>query len=503
MTQERRRAGNGLVVSILLALALWAPRASLSMEMELVDDTLFLYGSSITLDDWVRYRELTQGKQFSKVVLANQGGGRITTALGIADDLVPRRVTTIAVGYCLSACTYIFLAGERRQFAANWPLSRTRLGFHGTYHPFFGTPGTESGMVAAYYQSRLPKANLELITKALDNLPDRRGFLYAYHPSHRSHVSLCSGSLEEKCQRIADSHALSLGLITTAELAPVSLPQKLALKNVFLGIELGAFERISNPSDLEKHCPDAAPGCIRSMRGFLDRPLERALAISKSGKTGVSWNYNDARRAAWRAVYQCVRHALEPCRIAAVNDLVTHELYALWQDQSAQAIDALRKTPLQGIPEERYEQTELRMWRLRTDTFTGSTPESIPGVKEVATRELVKMLIADSATELVDVWCGDQTLPTAKCIFGGGLAYANPLADQAQEKLLVLLLDALAGGKPVVIFSSNSQSWLSANAALRAAKGGKNVYWYRGGVDAWRTASLPTVPTAPFGAVVE
>jgi hypothetical protein len=502
MTTKGQRVRIGLAVSILVVLVLWVPRALLAMEMELVDDTLFLHGARIEPDDWVRYRELTRDKRFANVVLTNQVGGNVDTSLGIADDLVRRRVTTIALGYCLSACTYMFLAGERRQFAASGPIGRTYLGFHGTYHHFFGTQVGQSGTVAAYYQSRLAKSNRELLERALDRLPDRRGFLYVYHPAHRSDASLCSGSLEQKCERFPKSDALTLGLITTGELAPVSLPAKLAGKEMFLGVELGAFERISSASDVEKYCPDAAPGCLSSVRRFLERPLERAFAISDSGKTGTSWQWNNARRAAWRAIWQCSRQAGELCRIAALNDLLTHELYALWQQESADALEALRKVPTASLPEERYEQTELRMFRLRTDTFSGPTPESIPGVKEVATRELVAMLTG-RAIELVDVWCGDQTLPTAKCIFGGGLAYATAATDQAQEKLWLMLLDAVSAGKPVVVFSSNSQSWLSANAALRAARSGKSVYWYRGGVDAWRAARLPTVPSAPFGAAVE
>ena len=69
---RRRAAKNGFAVSMLLVAALWLPCRALSMEMELVDDALILHGASITLDDWVSYRELTQGKRFSKVVLLNQ-----------------------------------------------------------------------------------------------------------------------------------------------------------------------------------------------------------------------------------------------------------------------------------------------------------------------------------------------------------------------------------------------------------------------------------------------
>jgi len=503
MTHERRSAKNGLMGSILVALVLWAPRAFPALEMELIDDTLFLSGSFLEREDWTRYREYTQGKRFSKVVLVNQRGGWYAPALGIAEDLIERRVTTIALGQCRGSCQFIFLAGERRQFGANWPVSRTELGFHSAYHIYFKTQIQDRGRYAAYFQSRTSGRGRELVMKAWDSLADARGALNVYHPAHRSYAFFCTGSREQKCEKVPDADALTLGLVTTGELASVALPQKLVAKDVFLGVDPAAFERIDDPSAAERHCPDGAPACVRSLRAFLERPLERALAVSASGKTGMSWQYSNARRAAWRAAYQCVRSAGEPCRLVAVNDFLTDELYAVWQRESAEAVEGLRHTLLEAVPQERYEQTELRMSRLRTDTFVGPTPESIPGVKEVATRELVKMLTGGARVELVDVACGDQTLPTAKCVFGGGMAYATAATDQAQEKLFLMLLEALAGGKSVVLFSSNSQSWLSANAALRAARSGKSVYWYRGGVDAWRSASLPTVPTAPFGAAVE
>jgi hypothetical protein len=502
MANERRPAKSGLVGSTLLALVLYATPAFPALEMELVDDTLFLSGNFVEREDWTRYREYTQGKRFSKVVLVNQRGGWYAPALGIAEDLIERRVTTIALGQCRGTCPFMFLAGERRQFAANWPVSRTELGFHSAYHIFFKTQIQDRGRMAAYFQSRTSNRAFELIMKAWDSLSDARGALNVYHPAHRSHALFCTGSREEKCESVPNADALALGLVTTGELVSVGLPQKLVAKDLFLGVDPAAFERIADASGAEKYCPDGAPACVRALRAFLERPLERALAVSASGKTGMSWQYNNPRRAAWRAAYQCVRNAMEPCRIVAVNDFLTDELYAVWQRESAEAIEGLRAAVLEAIPQERYEQTELRMSRLRTDTFVGPTPESIPGVREVATRDLVKMLTG-GGVELVDVWCGDQTLPTARCVFGGGMAYATASTDHAQEKLFLMLLDALAGGKPVVVFSSNSQSWFSANAALRAAKGGKSVYWYRGGVDAWRAARLPTVPSAPFGAVVE
>ena len=68
------------------------------------------------------------------------------------------------------------------------------------------------------------------------------------------------------------------------------------------------------------------------------------------------------------------------------------------------------------------------------------------------------------------------------------------------QSLMTQLLAQLASGdkaKPMVFFCASSQCWLSYNAALRAvAAGYSRVYWYRGGVDAWTAAGLPTARTA-------
>src|SRR6185503_6366966 len=296
MAQEPRCVRQGLVVSILVALALWAPRAYPAMEMQLVDDTLYLLTGYIEREDWTRYQELTRGKRFSTVVLANQGGGWGDPALGIAEDLIRRRVDTIALGYCRGACTFMFLAGVHRQFAANGPLGRTHLGFHSAYHHFFGNQVSYRATVSAYYLSRLPKGGQELVLRAVDEITDVRGHLYVYHPSHRTDAELCPGSPEKKCERIANADALTLGMITTKELASIVVPEKLAVKETLFGLDLGVFQRISNPTDIESYCTGAAPACVQAARRFMTRPLERAIAVSSSGKAASAWQSGSARR---------------------------------------------------------------------------------------------------------------------------------------------------------------------------------------------------------------
>ena len=45
----------------------------------------------------------------------------------------------------------------------------------------------------------------------------------------------------------------------------------------------------------------------------------------------------------------------------------------------------------------------------------------------------------------------------------------------------------------MIFFCLSAECWLSHNAALRAtALGYANILWYRGGIEAWQQAGLPT-----------
>jgi hypothetical protein len=66
------------------------------------------------------------------------------------------------------------------------------------------------------------------------------------------------------------------------------------------------------------------------------------------------------------------------------------------------------------------------------------------------------------------------------------------------DKVQTQLFDALKDVKSstaIIFFGADAQSWEGYNAALRALQMGyPNVYWYRGGLSAWRAANLVTAP---------
>lgn len=137
--------------------------------------------------------------------------------------------------------------------------------------------------------------------------------------------------------------------------------------------------------------------------------------------------------------------------------------------------------------------------RLRQLPYHGPTPLQIPGAQVVQTRRLQAMLAGPESPLLIDVLSDRGHLTLAGALWLSGAGRGTNFMDPAQS-VLVQLLGQLTGGdkaRPLVFFCANSQCWLSYNAALRAvAAAYTKVYWYRGGVESWVAAGLPTARTA-------
>jgi PQQ-dependent catabolism-associated CXXCW motif protein len=135
--------------------------------------------------------------------------------------------------------------------------------------------------------------------------------------------------------------------------------------------------------------------------------------------------------------------------------------------------------------------------QLRRPPYHAPTPGEIPGGRVVKTQELRAMLDVARPPLLIDVASGEgyDSIPGATRLEGAG--HGTNFIDSLQA-LLAERLGQLSGGdraRPLVFFCVNAQCWLSYNAALRAiALGYTQVFWYRGGAEAWRAAGLPLAP---------
>jgi PQQ-dependent catabolism-associated CXXCW motif protein len=109
-----------------------------------------------------------------------------------------------------------------------------------------------------------------------------------------------------------------------------------------------------------------------------------------------------------------------------------------------------------------------------------------PALKQMLEGGPLPLLIDVASGEGHDSIQGATWLPGA----GRGANFVDALQGQLADRL-----ERITGGdkaRSLVFFCVNAQCWLSYNAALRAAAlGYANVYWYRGGIEAWRLAGLP------------
>ncbi|MEE9427234.1 MAG: rhodanese-like domain-containing protein [Paracoccaceae bacterium] len=133
---------------------------------------------------------------------------------------------------------------------------------------------------------------------------------------------------------------------------------------------------------------------------------------------------------------------------------------------------------------------------LRQGQFHGPTPTSLPGGNVVSTEGLSSALNDNLQMVLIDVLGTNYSLPNAYS--APDLSSPGSLSDRTQQRAVQWLSQITNGQKdmPIVVFCSNPQCWLSYNGSLRVvAAGYNNVYWYRGGLQAWQMAGFSLSPT--------
>ena len=130
---------------------------------------------------------------------------------------------------------------------------------------------------------------------------------------------------------------------------------------------------------------------------------------------------------------------------------------------------------------------------LRLSDYGAPTPREVPGARTVRTSQLQSWLKRDAPARpvLLDVVGGEahESLPGAIWLPGAGRGFAFNDAVQSQLARALEALGGREGGRAFVFFCASVNCWLSYNAALRAvALGYREVYWYRGGIEAWLDA---------------
>lgn len=124
----------------------------------------------------------------------------------------------------------------------------------------------------------------------------------------------------------------------------------------------------------------------------------------------------------------------------------------------------------------------------------GPTPVSIPGGQVITTKGLAALVQGRQVPYILfDILGQPEMLPDA--VPAAWLAQPGSFKDPVQQQVGQLLGQQTQGRKDValVFYCLSRECWMSYNAALRAINAGyTNVLWYRGGIEAWKSAGLPT-----------
>jgi adenylate cyclase len=161
------------------------------------------------------------------------------------------------------------------------------------------------------------------------------------------------------------------------------------------------------------------------------------------------------------------------------------------RQQELRIATGLRKAGLRDHLDEQADYNVLSTPYLHDDLHA-PTPTSVPGATTITTEEMVRLL--EIKPVVLTTASANPTIP-------GSIRFDVPtsgtLTDEWQTALAQLIDQVTNGDKqrPVAAFSYSINWWISRNLALRlVALGYRNVYWYRGGWEAWDAHDLPMAP---------
>ena len=508
---------KSMLTSWVFLLLLGLAPLSHAMTLERIDNDLFATGPTVD-QDFLQFKEAFAKGGIQRLILVNGQGGDLWTGMQVARMVQQAKIKTVVSGYCMSACSLIFMAGQERSFGTGHLPRMTMLGIHGAHNKDTKQINTEAmpQMYALYKQQMGEKFDAQVINQALYDIKEAFGFL-RIREIQRTHEKdrtpwFCptSQTLFDQCQQHIGKDAFSLGVVTQAETVELQLPPSMQIK-------LGFFGKPLNAPSVDFH--DRADQMIealckgqllcktiggRTFKNYLSAHQNKALAIGR-GKTGygVRWGVDEPGQAMMRALYNCNHAKNNPklCRLVAVND---HELLPLYdeaQTQSAALLAALPQPAPEHSQAERDEPGTFTPSSLRTGHHvTGMTPKALEGIQSWDTATLVQALKQNERPVVIDTAAFGPVIPGALNLINSGLAFEDPKQESAYaERFRDMLLAAAPNlNQAVVFYCASSECWLSVNAAMRARQlGYSQVIWYRGGTQAWTQAGLPTVGRVP------
>jgi PQQ-dependent catabolism-associated CXXCW motif protein len=488
-----------------------------AMTLERVGNDLYATGPTVDRD-FLSFKEAFAHQGIERLILVNGSGGDLWTGMNVARMVKDAKIKTITSGFCMSACSLIFMAGETRAFGTGHLARATMVGIHGASTHDTKTPLSAAipQMYALYKQQMGDKFNATIINQALYDMKEAYGFLRIREIERNQEKDrtpwFCPSSQTpfQECQQHAGQDAFTLGVVTQTETEPLTLPDNMKTKLGFFGRPLApaasdlqdrAEALISSLCQDQFFCRNVAE---KVLKNYLSSNVQKAMAIGFN-KPGYGFRYgeDDAGSAMLKALYAC-NHAFanaKLCRLVSVND---QELLPLYKEAEIQADNLLKSAQSPDEMAMKAERDEpggsTPATLAKQNHLTGMTPKMLEGIRRLDTAELVTALKQTERPVTIDVMNSGPTIPGTLNFINAGLSFQEEKKETAFEERFRQMLKAAAPdlNQPVVFYCASSECWLSVNAAMRARKiGYTQVMWYRGGLAAWVRAGLPTAHRTP------
>jgi hypothetical protein len=312
-----------------------------AIEIKIVETHMIVTGAIVKGDGWTFKRAISNNPQVDTLVLRNMLGGLIEEMEPMRNAVEERRLRTVVSGRCLSACATVFMAGEMRQFAADFHPYYSYLGFHGVYSGegplkgFAGEPVTNEDLW--YIKRSGGKLDRELVQRWM-RLGYRAGiakFFYQSPSEIRSAPSfICATSMPiEQCEKL-DKSALDLGLITSSELAHVNDQPDFDLDQVhYWKPEL--YKNVEPVSVLFQGnlLNEARKKVVES---YLKIKVSKVLVTAGPGKV-LGYESGDDGYASniLRAISMCQEKSQAKCYIIGIDDHLTLSIDAIKSGNAA------------------------------------------------------------------------------------------------------------------------------------------------------------------------
>ncbi len=495
----------------------WLAPAAHGMTLERQGSDLYATGPTVD-PDFLAFKQAFAEGGIERLILVNAPGGDLWTGMQVARMVQDARIKTVVSGECMSACSLIFMAGQERAFGTGHLPRTTMVGIHGAHDLDTQrvNPAHMPQMYALYKQQLGDKFDKAVINQALYDITESGGFLRVRELQRNKEVDripyFCPSrqTMLKDCQKHIGKDALTLGIVTQETSEVLTLPPSMRTPLGFYGRQLPPASvdfRERGEALIDALCKDqwlCKTAANSTMDSYLTSNHNKALAMgwNKRGY-GNSWGSDEPGSAMLRALYECNHAKNNPklCRLVAVND---HELLPFYE-QAANETTALLsslKPPSAALEAtEKVEPGSSSPQRLRLpDETTGMTPKGLDSIERWDTTDVVKALTGEPRPVLIDVMASGPMIPGALGFIHGGLAFEKAEQEAAYAARFRNMLQAAAPdlSQAVVFYCASSECWLSVNAAMRAQQlGYTQVKWYRGGLQAWTRAGLPSQPRLP------